>query len=83
MTWPGITSKLIYKHLTLSLLDLKGRLKQDQNKIIPTKKIATKEKPETEASLTQEYKTQDCFFSIPTKEYGTTYSDPLEYTQLF
>ena len=33
ITWPGLTSKLISKHLPLSLTNLKGRLNQDQQNI--------------------------------------------------
>ena len=70
---PGLTLKLISKHLPLYLTTLKGHLKQEKQNIRSTKKIATIEKPEAEASTTQESKTQ--IFFIATKESGTTYSD--------
>ena len=49
-------------------------MKQEQQNIISTNKFATTDKPESEASPTQESKTQD-FFLVATKESGKTYSD--------
>ena len=60
ISWPGLTSKLISKHLPLSLPTLKVHLKQYHQNITSTKKIATIEKTEAEASPTQESKTQYC-----------------------
>ena len=38
-----------------------------------TKTLPTKDKLEVESSPNQLSKTQDCFFTPATKEYGTTY----------
>ena len=53
-------------------------MKQEQQKICSTKPLPTKEKLEAESSHNQESKTQDCFFTLTKKEYGTTYSDLTE-----
>ena len=37
VTWPGLTSKLVRKHLPKLLATAKGHLKQDQNNICSTK----------------------------------------------
>ena len=45
ITWPGLTSKIISKHIPLSLTTLEVHFRQDQKNIRSTNKIATKDKP--------------------------------------
>ena len=83
ITRPGLTSKLISKHLPLSLPTLKVHLKQYHQNITSTKKIATIEKTEAEASPTQESKTQYCLLLWHQRKPKQCTQTSLEDIQLF
>ena len=68
ITWPGLNSNLISKHLTLSLPTLKSHFEKEQQNIC-SKTLPTKYKLEYESPPNQKSKTQG-FFTLTTKEAG-------------
>ena len=75
VTWPGLTSNLISKHLPPSIPTIKGHIKQEQQNLRSTKPSVPVVKIEPETPPDQEDKTGECYVTIATKESGTTYSD--------
>jgi hypothetical protein len=75
VTWPGLTSSLISKHLPPSIPTIKGHLKQEQQNLRSTKPSELVVKIEPETPPNQEDKTGECYVTIATKESGTMYSD--------
>ena len=74
MTWPGLTTELIQKYLPTSVPTIKGHIKQEQQNLRSTKILPEiKIEPDTIPPSTSTSK--NCFFTITTKETGTTYSD--------
>ena len=72
VTWPGLTTDLINKHLLPSIPTMKGHLKQEQQNLRSTRLTPPDIKIEPPDN---DQKTHDCFITFATKEEGTTYSD--------
>ena len=73
-TWPGLTAQLIKKYLPTSVPTIKGHIKQEQQNLRSTQP-STVIKIEPDIIPQSTNKDHNCFFTITTKESGTTYSD--------
>ena len=65
--WTGRTTNLISRNLPLSLPNIKGHLRQEQQNLRSTKLIPTAAKLEVESPPDQYSKTQNCFFTLSKK----------------
>ena len=75
ITWSGITTKLIPKHLPPYIPTLKVHLNQKKKHICSTKPIPTTLKLEVYPPPNQESNTQEYLFTLTAQEYEATYSD--------